>query len=90
MQNAYGKLLLPAVPGTTVMTGNVTQLSIEVVDALRGQGQPGRIGPLARSVLTFAAGALAGAAASGFGLALGLLPAVAVLALLLADRPQSA
>lgn len=90
VQNAYHKLLLPKLPASTVMTGNVTQLVIDLVDGARGQGRPDGAGKLLWSVLAFAAGAFLAALAVRWGLALGLLPPCAVLAwLALAAQPQA-
>jgi uncharacterized membrane protein YoaK (UPF0700 family) len=62
VQNAYGKLLMPGGAATTVMTGNVTQLVIELVDWLRGHdGARARAAVLCWPVLAFAGGAVAGA-----------------------------
>ncbi|RFP12280.1 DUF1275 domain-containing protein [Duganella sp. BJB488] len=64
VQNAYGKLLLGKVAATTVMTGNVTQLVIDLVDTLRGDGEArGRLKKLAWPVLAFAVGCISGALA---------------------------
>lgn len=83
VQNAYAKLLMGKVAATTVMTGNVTQLVIELVDAARGDGGAlERCRKLLWPVLAFAAGCISGAFAfvvSGFvGL---LLPCALLLAL---------
>jgi uncharacterized membrane protein YoaK (UPF0700 family) len=64
VQNAAGRLAFSQLPPTTVMTGNVTQLVIAVVDLLRGAPDAsvrGRIGHLAWPVAAFGAGALCGA-----------------------------
>ncbi len=80
LQNAYCKLLLPQLGATTVMTGNVTQLVIEVVDTAlavaQGESKSGAaLLKLFWPVLAFAAGAVAGAlAVSRAGLAALLLP----------------
>lgn len=64
VQNAYGKLLLGKVAATTVMTGNVTQLVIDLVDALRGDADArGRLKKLVWPVLAFAVGCISGALA---------------------------
>ena len=64
VQNAAARLALPTIAPTTVMTGNVTQLVIDVVDLLRGgageairQRAIGLIVP----IIAFAAGAIGGA-----------------------------
>jgi len=84
-QNAYGKLLLGKSAATTVMTGNVTQLVIELTDSLRGDPQAiGRCKVLVWPVVSFAAGCILGAYAYiGFGFA-GLLVPCVVLALMAA------
>ncbi|MBV6319850.1 YoaK family protein [Duganella violaceipulchra] len=64
VQNAYGKLLLGKAAATTVMTGNVTQLVIDLVDTLRGDADArGRLKKLAWPVLAFAVGCISGALA---------------------------
>ena len=87
MQNAYGKLLLGREAATTVMTGNVTQLVIELVDAARGDGAAlARAAGLLWAVLAFGAGAVCGAWAfvlAGFGGL--LLPCAILLALAFRD-----
>jgi len=83
VQNAYGKLLQGKEDATTVMTGNVTMMSIALVDAMRGDADAkARARRLAGPICGFGIGALAGAAAwlvAGF---LGLLPSVLLLAVL--------
>jgi uncharacterized membrane protein YoaK (UPF0700 family) len=82
-QNAYGKLLLPQMPATTVMTGNVTQLVIALMDA-RKAGRPpaagAALGGVAGGVLGFAAGACCGALMARWSLPLALLAACLLLA----------
>ena len=64
VQNAYAKLLMGKVAATTVMTGNVTQLVIDLVDTLRGDADArGRLKKLAWPVLAFASGCISGALA---------------------------
>jgi len=64
VQNTYGKLLLGKVAATTVMTGNVTTLVIEMVDALRGEREAiGRCKKLAWPVFAFTAGCMSGGVA---------------------------
>ena len=77
-QNAYGKLLLPQLPATTVMTGNVTQLVIAITDARGGNWPPAATSVLA-GVSGFAAGACCGALAGHGSLPLALLAACAPL-----------
>ena len=80
VQNAAAKLLLSTLTPTTVMTGNVTQLVIDLVDILRGGADTAihqRCAKFLWPILAFGIGCTAGAYAyvySGFyGL---LLPAV--------------
>jgi uncharacterized membrane protein YoaK (UPF0700 family) len=88
-QNGYGKLLLAKLPASTVMTGNVTQLVIDTLDRAGGAERPA-LAALCGGVLAFAAGCVAGALASRWGMAVGLLPAVALLAgLALQSRPAA-
>jgi len=77
-QNGYGKLLLAKLPASTVMTGNVTQLVIDCLDRAGGAERPA-LAALGGGILAFAAGCVAGALASRWGMAVGLLPAVALL-----------
>ena len=64
VQNAYGKLLLGKVAATTVMTGNVTQLVIDLVDSARGDVEArGRFKKLIWPVLAFCVGCISGALA---------------------------
>lgn len=64
VQNAYGKLLLGKSAATTVMTGNVTQLVIDLVDSARGDADAmARCKKLAWPVLAFALGCMCGALA---------------------------
>lgn len=78
-QNGYGKLLLAKLPASTVMTGNVTQLVVDTLDRAGGAQRPA-LATLGGGVLAFAAGCVAGALASPWGMGGGLLPAVALLA----------
>jgi len=79
VQNAAGRLVWGSLAPTTVMTGNVTQAVLDLVDVIRGSTPevPGRLAQLAWPVAAFAAGAMAGAWAYHFvhfwGLALPLL-----------------
>jgi uncharacterized membrane protein YoaK (UPF0700 family) len=64
IQNAAGRLVWSALTPTTVMTGNVTQLVIDLVDLLRG-GREAGLAQRARRflwpVIAFAVGAVSGA-----------------------------
>jgi uncharacterized membrane protein YoaK (UPF0700 family) len=83
VQNAYGKLLQGKEDATTVMTGNVTMMSIALVDAMRGDGEAqGRARRLAGPICGFGVGALSGAGAWHFLGFLGLLPVAVLLAAL--------
>ena len=64
VQNAAGRLAFSNLTPTTVMTGNVTQLVIDVVDLARGAADDalrGRIQKFLWPVLAFGAGAICGA-----------------------------
>jgi uncharacterized membrane protein YoaK (UPF0700 family) len=66
VQNAAARLVLPTLTPTTVMTGNVTQLVIDVVDLLRGAADAAVRERSRRFVAPITAFAL-GAAAGAFG-----------------------
>ncbi|MES2071406.1 MAG: YoaK family protein [Pseudomonadota bacterium] len=64
VQNAASKLVYNDIAPTTVMTGNVTQLVIDLMDILRGSTDPavrGRIGKFLWPILAFGLGAIGGA-----------------------------
>jgi uncharacterized membrane protein YoaK (UPF0700 family) len=64
VQNAAARLAFSELTPTTVMTGNVTQLVIDLVDLLRGAADAGvrhRAGKFLWPILAFAAGAIGGA-----------------------------
>ena len=89
LQNAAARTLFASLAPTTVMTGNVTQIVIDLVDLAKGQGGAdarGRLKKFLPAVLAFAAGALAGAFGFlhyGFwALVAPLLTTLAVLALM--------
>jgi uncharacterized membrane protein YoaK (UPF0700 family) len=80
VQNAAARLAFSDLAPTTVMTGNVTQIVIDLVDLVRSatdDGLPQRIAKFACPLLAFAAGAICGASfyqhASMWGLALPLV-----------------
>lgn len=83
LQNGTGRLLLGKLTPHTVMTGNVTQLVLELTDAALGLGDAAsrpRLARLLGPVLAFGGGAIAGALgfmACGFW---ALLPAALVVA----------
>lgn len=88
VQNGMARLELTKLTPTTVMTGNVTQLVIDLVDWAMGRSNPktlGRIASLSWPVATFGVGAVAGATAFihfGFVAVAPALVTVALLALL--------
>lgn len=64
IQNALGRLALAKLAPTTVMTGNVTQLVVDLVDVISGISQPetrARIAKQLGPIVGFGLGALAGA-----------------------------
>ena len=89
VHSAIGRLLLAQIAPTSMMTGNVTQLVIEVVDLLSGfgdQGTAGRCRKFLWPLLGFAAGAiLAAFGYKWYGFAALLLP-LAILAYLIATE----
>ncbi len=85
VQNAVMRRVLGGLPSTTVMTSNLTQVSVDVVDALwggdAGRAARARLGRTVPVVLTFGAGA----AAAGLGYrAYGFRALAAALAILAA------
>jgi len=93
IHNASSKLQFPQLTPTTVMTGNVTQLVIDLVDIARGDAPPAvraRCSKFFWPVVTFGAGAIGGAFAYvrfGFW---GLLLPMAVLLYLISRQPLRA
>ncbi|WP_082504422.1 YoaK family protein [Methylobacterium sp. Leaf111] len=93
VQNAIGRLGLAHLAATTVMTVNVTQAVIDLVDWARGAVPPdgaarGRMRRMLPAVLAFAVGALAGAfgvAAVSFGCLVIPIAVLTVLVLLRGD-----
>jgi uncharacterized membrane protein YoaK (UPF0700 family) len=85
-QNAASRLLWSTLTPTTVMTGNVTQLVIDLVDLARGEREPGVTARAKRffgSVVAFGIGAISGAFAFHAFSFIGLvLPIAIVLALM--------
>lgn len=64
VQNAASRLALSDIAPTTVMTGNVTQLVIDLVDILRGSADTavrGRISKFLWPIVAFGLGAIGGA-----------------------------
>ncbi|KPC55408.1 YoaK family protein [Amantichitinum ursilacus] len=90
VQNAVSRILLPSIAPTTVMTGNVTQLVIDVVDVLRCAASAEvkkRISHFFWPVVAFAGGAIGGAYAwMEFGFVGLVLPMAVLLALVGVDR----
>jgi uncharacterized membrane protein YoaK (UPF0700 family) len=92
IQNAASRLSFAALAPTTVMTGNVTQIVIDLVDLASGHGSAearGRLVKMLPAVAAFAVGALAGAlgyVAIGF---LCLIAPIVTTALVLAVRPRA-
>ncbi|AWN37490.1 YoaK family protein [Methylobacterium radiodurans] len=90
VQNALGRLCLPNLAATTVMTVNVTQAVIDAVDLALGRaadaGARARLRRIAPAVLAFACGALAGA----FGVAYGAFWCALLPVLLLAGLAAAA
>jgi uncharacterized membrane protein YoaK (UPF0700 family) len=90
IHNASSKLQFPQLTPTTVMTGNVTQLVIDLVDIARGDAAPAvraRCRKFFWPVVTFGAGAIGGAFAYvqyGFW---GLLLPLAVLLYMISWQP---
>jgi uncharacterized membrane protein YoaK (UPF0700 family) len=87
VQNAAARLAWGALSPTTVMTGNVTQVVIDLVDVVRGDGgdAKARVPRLAWPILAFALGAISGAFAYDALRFWGLSLPLALLALLAAS-----
>jgi len=84
VQNGFGRLAIAHLPATTVMTVNVAQLTIDVVDLALARNRTkgpalGRVLRMGASVTCFGLGAFAGA----FGFALWSFAVLAIPALLL-------
>jgi len=92
--SATSRLLLGHLAPTSMMTGNVTQIVIDLVDAARGADDPGlkaRCGKFIWPLAAFAAGCVA--AAFGFrwfGFAALVVPLLILLGLLVAEAPAPA
>ncbi len=89
VQNAGGRLVLAHLTPTTVMTGNVTQMVIDLVDIVRGAADDSvraRCVKFFWPVVAFGSGAIAGAAGFGYVRFWTLLiPAAILLALYFAE-----
>ena len=92
IQNAASRLVWSSLAPSTVMTGNVTQLVIDLVDLARAKGDPelrSQVHKFLWPVLAFGAGAIAGAFAFRGLSFLALIPPIGVvggLMLLSIDR----
>jgi uncharacterized membrane protein YoaK (UPF0700 family) len=89
VQNASSRLILQHLTPTTVMTGNVTQLVIDLVDILRGAADDNvrqRCVKFFWPVVAFGIGAISGAFAYKYLLFLALLLPAAILAWLAATE----
>ena len=86
IQNATARTLFATLAPTTVMTGNVTQIVVDLVDtAASGEHEArGRLRKMLPPVATFAAGALAGALSYGVAGYAALIAPVVTTALALA------
>ena len=92
--SATSRLLLGHLAPTSMMTGNVTQVVIDLVDLLRGADDPGVKERLVKFVWPLAAFAIGCVAAAfgfhWFGFAALALPVLILLALLAAEKPSPA
>jgi uncharacterized membrane protein YoaK (UPF0700 family) len=85
LQNGMGRLLLSKLTPHTVMTGNVTQLVLDLTDLLLGHGTAevkGRVQKMLWPIVAFGAGAILGALAFVQVGWLALVPAVGAVAFL--------
>jgi uncharacterized membrane protein YoaK (UPF0700 family) len=97
IQNAASRLLMHELPPTTVMTGGVTELAIDLTQLLLGAGADRavllqRLAKFLLPVLTFAVGAIVGAllyANTGFVALLLPITALAAAAMLAYEAPQA-
>lgn len=94
VQNAGGKLAFGELSPTTVMTGNVTQVVIDLVSLSGSREQAGearrRLARFLPPILAFAAGALAGGLGFAFAGFWGVLPAICLVLLAIPLRPRPA
>jgi uncharacterized membrane protein YoaK (UPF0700 family) len=94
VHSAASRLLLGHLAPTSMMTGNVTQIVIDLVDALRGSSDPGLKGRCAKfmwPLAAFTAGCIAAAFAfHWFGFAALVVPVLILLGLLVAEAPSPA
>jgi uncharacterized membrane protein YoaK (UPF0700 family) len=92
VQNAAARLLLQNLMPTTMMTGNVTQLVIDLVDMARGGADDAVRKSCVRylwPILAFGVGAIGGAFAYFYAGFFGLLLPMALLAWLMAEAPPT-
>lgn len=91
VQNAAARLLLQSLTPTTVMTGNVTQLVIDLVDLARGGDDTvrKRCVKFLWPILAFGVGAVGGAFAYLYAGFFGLLLPMAMLVWLMAAAPAT-
>jgi uncharacterized membrane protein YoaK (UPF0700 family) len=89
VQNAASRLVLGSLAPTTVMTGNVTQLVIDLVDLTRGAGDSGthvRVKKFVGPIIAFSVGAMGGGMGYVYlGFAALALPILVLSALAFAD-----
>jgi uncharacterized membrane protein YoaK (UPF0700 family) len=94
VHSATSRLLLGHLAPTSMMTGNVTQIVIDLVDAIRGADDPGlkaRCVKFIWPLVAFAAGCIAAAFAfHRFGFAALVLPILILAGLLVAEAPAPA
>jgi uncharacterized membrane protein YoaK (UPF0700 family) len=94
VHSATSRLLLGHLAPTSMMTGNVTQIVIDIVDCLRGADDPGlgaRLAKFAWPLAAFAAGCVAAAFAfHRFGFAALVVPLLILLGLLALEAPAPA
>ena len=91
--SATSRLLLGHLAPTSMMTGNVTQIVIDLVDRLRGANDPGlaaRCGKFFWPLAAFAIGCIAAAFAfHRFGFAALVVPILILVAMLALEAPES-
>ena len=94
VHSATSRLLLGHLAPTSMMTGNVTQIVIDLVDAIRGSDDPGlkaRCVKFIWPLVAFALGCIAAAFAfHRFGFAALVLPILILVGLLVAEAPAPA
>jgi uncharacterized membrane protein YoaK (UPF0700 family) len=94
VHSATSRLLLGHLAPTSMMTGNVTQIVIDLVDAMRGAGDPGlkaRCGKFIWPLAAFACGCVVAAFAfHRFGFAALVVPVLILLGLLVVETPVAA